>query len=116
MADARVLQSGLAEEWARAVTEAWEVKGTVAAGAAGQAWFRNGTEMLSELTDFAHLRLQETLRTQADIQRCTNPMELRDVQCRYLKTAFEQYCVEAGRLMQLNQNALDAFLGKGADG
>lgn len=96
------MQSALAE-FQRA--GAWFV------GMTNPAFMHTMAEMNAELAAFVSERLREDLKTQAEILHCTDPVALREIQCRYLKTAFDQYCAEMGRLVRMNQAALDEWSG-----
>ena len=72
----------------------------------GTAWFDTMGEMGGEIASFVAERIQEDIKTQHEILHCTDPAELQEIQVRFLKTAFEQYSAETGKLVELGQEFL----------
>jgi hypothetical protein len=47
--------------------------------------------------------------------QCHDPAEFSRIQGEFLKTAFDQYSAETGKLVQMNQAVLDSVMGRGTD-
>jgi hypothetical protein len=68
---------------------------------AGQAMFDVLSRAQAEITDFVAERIRQDLDTQQAFLRCRSLDEVRDLQVNFLRTALDQYGVEAARLMRL---------------
>lgn len=72
-----------------------------AAEIAGRTVFAGLTLMQAEIAEFVSERIREDLDAQNDLLRCRNLAEVREVQGRFLRRAFDQYAQETSRLMRL---------------
>lgn len=90
----------------------WQDAASGAAGWPNSDWVNTLVEINAEIASFVSDRLREDMRMQAEVLNCTNPVELREIQGRFLKTAFEQYSAKTGDLVRLNQAALSSFMGR----
>ncbi|WP_068109875.1 phasin family protein [Tropicimonas marinistellae] len=79
-------------------------------------WVRAMSDVSAEVAQFVSERIREDVRTQQEILQCRDPVELREIQGRFLKTAFDQYSAETGRLVRLQRAVLDELTGRTADG
>ncbi len=77
----------------------------------GTLWFDTLGEMGGEIASFVAERIQEDIKTQHEILHCKDPAELQQIQVRFLKTAFEQYSAETGKLVEMSQDFLAAGRG-----
>lgn len=96
--------------------EDWQKAGLGAWAWSNPEWFRQMTAINAEVTRFVTDRLQQDLEFQTQLLQCRDPAELRELQGRFFKEAFEQYSAETGKLVQMNRAALDAATGRGAGG
>lgn len=98
------------------MTKDWQKLGLSAAVWSNPAILERLVEMQAEWTRFLSERLQENLAIQGEFMGCTDPVAFREIQGRYLKTAFDQYCAEMGKLVRMQQSAFDSMMGqKSAD-
>ena len=95
----------LFEDWQKAGLGVWAM--------ANPAWYEKMAEMNVEIARFLTDRLKQDVDFQALLFQCRNPAELRDLQCQFMKDAFEQYSAETGKLLKMNGAALDAATGRG---
>jgi hypothetical protein len=68
---------------------------------AGHAMFEVLSRAQAEISDFVAERIRQDLDTQQAFLRCRSLDEVRDVQVNFLRTALDQYGVEAAKLMRL---------------
>ncbi len=94
----------------------WQKLVTMSAGWAGPGWAQSVAAFNAEVVRFLSDRLDEDLKTQAEILQCRDPVSLREIQGRFLKTAFEQYCAEIGKLVQMNQAAVSQVCARESGG
>ncbi len=97
----------LFEDWQKAGLGAWAM--------ANPAWYAKVAEMNVEIARFISDRLKQDLDFQAQLLQCRDPAALRELQCQFMKEAFEQYSAETGKLFRMNGAALDAATGRGTD-
>ena len=96
--------------------EDWQKAGLGAWAWANPAWFRQVTEINSEIARFVADRLRQDLEFQSEVLQCRDPLELREIHGRFIRDAFDQYSAETGKLVQMNRAALDAATGRDAGG
>lgn len=94
------------------LTKDWQKFGLSAAVWTNPAMLERMVEMQAEWSRFLTDRLQENLAIQSEFLGCTDPVEFREIQGRYLKTAFDQYCAEMGKLVRMQQSAFDTLMGQ----
>lgn len=75
-------------------------------------WLRAVSDFRAEMADFMSERIRQDLATQVEVLQCRDLVELRALQCRYMKTAFEQYCDEMSKLVRMNRAMLDGWSGR----
>ncbi|MFD0978984.1 MULTISPECIES: phasin family protein [Tropicimonas] len=90
----------------------WQRAGMGALAWMNPVWVRSMTEMGNEMMQFSSDRIREGIRFQGEILQCCDPVAFREIQGRYLKTAFEQYSAETGKLVRMNRAALDEVTGR----
>jgi hypothetical protein len=90
----------------------WQTAGFGAIAGSGPAYMVRLGEMNAEVVRFATESVGHNLRVGSEMMHCTDPVEFREVQGRYLKSAFESCCAEVGKLVRLNQDAIDEALGR----
>ncbi|SDK90092.1 Phasin protein [Aliiruegeria lutimaris] len=95
--------------------EDWQKAGLGAWAWANPLWYQMVVEMNSEIARFISDRLKQDFDFQAQLLQCRDPAALRELQCRFMKEAFEQYSAETGKLFKMNNAALDAVTGRGKD-
>ncbi len=64
-----------------------------------QIWMEMGSEAVRFLSD----RLQQDIRTQQAMLRCTSLAEMQKLQAEFLRSAGDQYAAEARRMLELMQ-------------
>ncbi len=69
----------------------------------GAAWAETMGELGTEVASFVAERIKEDVKTQHEILHCKDPAELQEIQARFLKTAFDQYTAETGKLVEMSQ-------------
>ena len=69
--------------------------------ASGAAFFDAMTTMNQELAGFATRRLQMTIERSAALMRCDQPETLLRAQMDFSRLAYEQYLIEAAKLMTM---------------
>ena len=69
--------------------------------AAGQAVFEGLSQVQHEIADFIAERIRQDMETQQELLRCRNLEDVRNVQARFFRTAFDQYAAETSRLVKL---------------
>jgi hypothetical protein len=69
--------------------------------AAGHAVFESLSQVQREIADFVAERIRQDMETQQEFLRCRSLDEVRQVQARFFKTAFDQYSAETSRLLKL---------------
>ncbi|PRY25399.1 phasin protein [Aliiruegeria haliotis] len=94
----------------------WQRIGVAAFGWPNPVWVQQMADMSAEVAQFISDRIREDLRTQSELLDCDNPVEMREIQGRFLKTAFDQYSAETGKLVRMNRCAIDALLGRNSGG
>ncbi len=94
----------------------WQKAGLGAWAWANPMWYEMVVEMNAEIARFISDRLKQDLEFQARVLQCRDPAALRELQCQFMKEAFEQYSSETGKLFKMNSAALDAVTGRGTDG
>ena len=72
-------------------------------------------EMNAEVARFATEWMLQSYHAGSEMLQCADPVEFREVQGRYLKTTFENYCAEAGKLGRMNQIAMKQAMGRRPD-
>ena len=63
------------------------------------------TRTRTEISDFVAERIRQDLETQQAFLRCRNLDDIRGVQVQYLRTALDQYGVEAAKLVRISGEA-----------
>ncbi|SFC49601.1 phasin family protein [Tropicimonas isoalkanivorans] len=99
-------------EWVKGMFEGWPLAGGGALAWMSPVWVSAMSDISAEVTQFVSERIRADIETQQEILQCRDPIELREIQGRYLKTAFDQYSAETGRLIRLNQEVLDQLTGR----
>ena len=69
--------------------------------ATGTVLVEGMTRTRREIADFLNERIRQDFDTQQALLRCRSFDEIRDVQSRFVRTAFDQYSAEASRLLKL---------------
>jgi hypothetical protein len=70
----------------------------------GHAVFEGLARTQKEMADFIAERIRQDLSTQQAMLRCRSLDEFRDLQSRFLRTAFDQYSGEASRLIGIGRD------------
>ena len=79
-------------------------------GAAGAAMLEGLTKAQTEISDFITQRIRQDVETQAEMLRCRTLDDVRDLQTRFFKTAFDQYAGEASKLMKIGTDMMERSL------
>lgn len=94
------------------IFEDWQKAGLGSWAWANPAWYEQALEVNSEIARFIVDRIRQDLEFQSELLQCRDPAAFREIQGRFLKEAFDQYSAETGKLVRLNQAALDAATGR----
>jgi hypothetical protein len=70
--------------------------------AAGRAVFDGMSRVQHEIADFVAERIRQDIEAQQELLRCRTLDDVRQVQARFFRTAFDQYAAEASRLLRLS--------------
>ncbi|WP_116133862.1 phasin family protein [Tropicimonas sp. IMCC34043] len=92
----------------------WQKLGLTAAVWSNPAMLERMAAMHAEWTGFLSRRMQENLKVQGECLGCTDPVEFQEIQGRFFKTAFDQYCAEIGKLVRMQQSAFEELEVKGS--
>lgn len=90
----------------------WQKAGVGALAWMNPVWVRSMMDMGNEVMQFASDRIRDGIRFQGEVLQCCDPVAFREIQGRYLKTAFEQFSVETGKLVRMNRAVLDEVTGR----
>ncbi|WP_176473845.1 phasin family protein [Actibacterium ureilyticum] len=79
----------------------------------GTAFVENIGKMNTEVLRFLGERLQEDLKTQHALMQCHDVARMSEIQSAFLKTAFEQYTAETGKMVQMGMQIVEDTLKPG---
>jgi hypothetical protein len=94
--DVASVQDKLIDEMTASQQEALET-----VESASRAMFDGMARVQHELADFVAERIRQDMETQQEFLRCRTLDDVRQVQTRFFRTAFDQYAAEANKLLKL---------------